>query len=415
MYWGVRAAKILLGLLCFQNQITTTVMNISYPTNSLNQRWIILTFVFVVLLGLQACDSVTDTNPNIDTKASQAPEGGALETVQYSYGESEDGTEHVVSVSLNPGFKQERRTFESFDTYYAFLDKLTEQSALTVNADLYRRLVHANNPAEISVLDTDGKVIIGDHEYTVTEIGAYQQDTGAPNQSRELIEYWGEDGKAVERELSQLYGLQHRPEELATLTFKNPFVQQKAQEILQGTAAKTQNRDTRYYGNTTICLPDNDAQFFDKTCYPVRFLLWNQSTGRTFRRRAKGGTQAQAQIGSTWYGFGHYSLPSSLLSRVRMKVSVNGGNGSSSSECIGALNPGPLYYKYNPPYRWFSSTFCSEVTASTSRKRNRGTTSNHGAGTHDYFSNESWSSEFGTYWLIYYYTGGWKFENVYVR
>ena len=386
-------------------------MNISHLPSLLHQRWSILGFAFIVLLGLQACDSVTDTNPSIDTKASQAPEGGALETVQYSYGESEDGTEYVVPVSLSLGFKQERHTFESFDEYYAFLDKLRDFPALTVNATLYKRLMHANDPAEIRVLDTDGKVIIGNHEYTVTKIGAYQQDLGAPDQSRELIEYWGEDGKAVERELSQLYGLQYRPEELSALTFKNPFVQQKAQEILQGTAAKTQNRDTRYHGNTTICLPDNNAQFSDRTCYSVRFLLWNQSTGRT-RRRANAGTQAQALIGNEWYGFGHYSLPSSLLSRVRLKVSVNGGKGSSTRECIGQLNPGPLNYNRNPPYSYFTSTSCGEVTASASRKRNRGTTSDHGAGTHDYFRNGSWSSEFGTYWLIYRYTGGWDFEDV---
>ena len=388
-------------------------MNISCPTSLLNQRWIILAFAFVFLLGLQACDSVTDTNLGIAAKTGQVAEQGALETVQYSYGENEDGTEYVVPVLLNPDFRQERHTFESFDAYYAFIDKLSEQPVLTVNAALYKRLVHANDPAEISVLDVDGKVTIGNHEYTVTEVGAYRQGLGAPDQSRELVEYWGEDGQAVERELSRLYGLQHRPEELNTQTFRNPFVQEKAQEILQGTAAKTQNFDSRVYGNTTICLPDNNAQLSDKTCYSVRFLLWNESTGR-FRRRANGGTQAQAQIGNIWYGFGHYSLPSSLLSRVRLKVSVDGGNGSSSRECIGVLNPGPLNYNSNPPYSYFTSTSCSEITASTSRRGNRGTTSRHGAGTHDYFRNGSWSSEFGTYWLIYRYTGGWNFENVYV-
>ena len=344
----------------------------------------IIALIVIALLGLQACDS--GTVPDHDSGES------VVETIRFVEGD------YSIEVILDPDFEQERLTFKDLDSFQDFTDELMERPVITLNADLYRRLIHALHPSEIGALDSYGKVTIDDYEYMATQIGAYRHKMGSLNHTKELVEYWGEDGDAVERELMQLYDLYHRPEELTGLTFKNVFVQETAQRMLQQYAAGKTNNDepptitngnAEYAGYETICL--------DSSCYSIRFLIFNQSTGKSsFSRKAHASTQAQGQLNGIWYGFGHHLLPHDLTYRVSMFAKAYGGKGSTEVECIGSTGTLVSSGSELPPYPSASgSKSCSSVSTSVKRKKKTGSESWHhgGSGTGPFFPNVYWYFE----------------------
>lgn len=312
----------------------------------------------------------------------------SVESIRFVEGD------YSVEVILEPDFEQRRLTFDDLDAFQDFTDELTDLPVIRVDAGLYRRLAHALHPSEIKALDSDGRVTIGNDEYMATQTGVYRKTMGSPGHMRELVEYWGEDGDAVRRELIQLYDLYHRPEELRKLKFKNLFVQEAAESILQRYAVgKAKNADTpptipngnaEYAGYETICL--------GSSCYPIRFLIRNQSTGRSrFSRRAVATTQAQGQVNGVWYGFGHHLLPADLNYRVSMYARVDGGKGPKEVQCIGStgtLDPSETELPPNVS----GSTYCADVSVSAKRKSKKGSKSWHhgGSGTGPFTPNPYW-------------------------
>ena len=343
------------------------------------------------------------------------PEDSFERAVTYSFGVDDGGNEIVVTALLDKSFHQEHQTFQSMEHYHEELDAVEEERELRVNAALYISLSHAITPAEISMLDNYGAVTIGAYEYTVTEVAVYRQSVLSTNAPRELVEFWGEDGLALAKELSQLYGALHRPNELASMNFINPAVDSIAKEIVAGRSAKLLTYDKIYKGPINVCLPDYEiVSGVTRNCYPIQYLMWNQSTGR-FRRRAHAGTQMEVQIGGDWVSITDSSVPDDAYVgiglHVRLQVTAKGGKGEVSAECNPILERGPLDYTRNPPYEYLSGAPCYAVWAIAKRKRRVGATSEHGGGTHDYFR-KTWVPSYNSWYLMYSASAVWHYSYV---
>ena len=366
--------------------------------------------VFILATSVAACDFFASDGP------AQGDEHPI--TAEYSYGVDDAGNEFVVTSALDKNLVQTHQTFRTMEHYHSKLEAVEEDRELKVNAALYERLINANTPAEISLLDNDGTVTIGVYKYFVTEVAAYRLNLNASSESREVVEYWGEDGLELSRELTQLYGAMRTPAELAELEFRNPFVAQKAEDFLQGRLAKSSTRDDDELGPVEVCLPDDEiVSGVERECYPIMYIIWNESTGRSrFRRRAHAGTYVEVDVGEGFVPLTHMSVPFNVYRdigrRVRLHVIVSGGKGSSTASCRPLMDRGPLDYTKNPPYEYLSTrTSCYHVAAVAKRKKNRGATSEHGGGTTDYF-NKTWISSYSKWYLIYSARAYWHYSYV---
>ena len=359
--------------------------------------WCILGFMFIILFATQGCDSGT----GIDPVHSDSEDRETADRVRYVYGTLDSGEEHAVEVILDEGLIQERRTFNSEDEYHEEVERLLEEDELILSAPLYHRLIHALYPAEIRLLDMEGEVVIGEYVYSMTEEASYRYPVNDPNSTLELEEYWGEDGQEVERELSKFYSLIGMPELLSTQSFLNPFVQSQADEFVLAAKSFTPSQNSESLGpvptgryvdvshteNRRVCLPsEHVGTNVSKRCYTVRFINWNQSTGRRSRRRAVAGTESWVYFENTWYDL-DYKAPPGLETRLRLELEVKGeGTWSSEDDCNGQLRVGTLDYSKNPPYsQLFEHERCTSVTASAYRSPGKGATSEHGYGFTDHF------------------------------
>ncbi len=268
--------------------------------------WCILGFMFIILFATQGCDSGT----GIDPVHSDSDGRETTDRVRYVYGTLDSGEEHAVEVILDEELIQERRMFNSEDEYHEEVERLLEEDELTLSAPLYHRLIHALYPAEIRLLDMEGEVVIGEYVYSMTEEASYRYPVNDPNSTLELEEYWGEDGQEVERELSKFYSMIGTPELLLTQSFKNPFIQSQVHEFVLAAKSFMPSQNSESFGPVptgryvdverlrttyTVCLPSNQASAanLSQRCYTVRFINWNQSTGRGSRRRAIAGTESE--------------------------------------------------------------------------------------------------------------------------
>ncbi len=360
--------------------------------------WCVLGFMFIILFATQGCDSGT----GIDRVHSDSDGRETTDRVRYVYGTLDSGEEHAVEVILDKGLIQERRTFNSEDEYHEEVERLLEEDELTLSAPLYHQLIHALYPAEIRLLDMEGEVVIGEYVYSMTEEASYRYPVNDPNSTLELEEYWGEDGREVERELSKFYSLIGMPELLSTQSFKNPFIQSQADEFVLAAKSFTPSQNSESFGPvptgrhvnvsytkiTTVCLPSEHAGTdVSRRCYSVRFINWNQSIGRgRSGRRAFAGTESQVYFENKWRDL-DYQGPPGLETRLRLDVEVKGGGSwSSKDECDGQLRVGILDYSKNPPYsQLFEHERCTSVTANAYRSPGKGATSYHDYGFTDHF------------------------------
>lgn len=385
------------------------------------QKKIFNACVIVVLFSLNACDSGTSIGEFTDHDNAGAleelnsVEGSLPKTVQYVYGHFENGSLHTVRITLDPDFVQERQSFKSFDDYFDELDVLMDQEELTVNESLYNRLIHALYPAEIRLLDTTGEVVIDGYLYTSTEQASYRRPLGAPVEAQELEEYWGEDGTAVERELATLHRYMDQPEDLATFPFRNPHIKSEAENIRNGIAEKAPPDNARYVTREwkkgyTVCLPNSRSGEAGLTpqCYPVKFLLWNQST-TTKKRRAIAGIQVFVELPSGLEVTADRG-PLGLGTRVRLKVTAIGGHTERTEECYGDLRVGDFNTSFNPPYTSIrTEKSCNHITVVANRKAKRGARSRNSVGFEDYFTPTKLSD--GQTYLVFSNRGWWEFED----
>jgi len=182
--------------------------------------------------------------------------------------------------------------------------------------------------------------------------------------------------------------------EMAKLKFKNPFIL-KETKMTKASTTKcnyTSNPEVNCLQSQSmdVYLPDN--QISGATPYSVRFHIWNQTVGTTiFTRRGYAGTQAQANIGGSWYGFGHANVPSGLSARVRLYAQVRAGASSgywNQSECsasISAQYPNNNF-PYAIPYDYFVTKSCNDVITDKKREANFHAKSIHSAWVVDYFT-----------------------------
>ena len=190
------------------------------------------------------------------------------------------------------------------------------------------------------------------------------------------------------------------PELLSAQSFLNPFVQSQADDfvLVAKSFVPSQNSesfgpvptgryvDVSYTKITTVCLPSRHVVAnVSRRCYSVRFINWNQSTGRS-RRRAVAGTESWVYFENKWHDL-DYKGPPGLETRLRLEIDVKGGSsGSSEDDCNGQLRVGTLDYSKNPPYSQFLEyERCTSVTATTYRRARRGATSKHYHGFTKYF------------------------------
>lgn len=377
----------------------------------------------MVHYGVSTCSSFcyasVDSGTGIDPVSNEPETEKTIEHIRYVYGTFESGEEHAVEVTLDDTFTQERRTYASEEEYYAELDGLMEEDKLTVNASLYRQFIHVLYPAEIRLLDMHGEVVIGDYVHITTTEAGYKYHVNDADSSPVLEEYWGEDGQEVQRELSRFYSLIEAPEELSQQSFKNPFIQSQADDLITAAKSSSQDqhksltvannyRDTHFTGEVgTVCLPSVQASEANVSqyCYGVGFQYWNQSTS-TKRRRAIGGTDTRVSFQGVWYDSAS-QWPPGFGARIRLEVSARGGHSERTATCIGDLAVGSIDYSNNPPYsQTLVQNSCSSISVVANRKPRRGAKSSHRYGFHDYFTPQE--SADGTIYLVYSYSGNWS-------
>ena len=106
---------------------------------------------------------------------------GSTERVNRTY---EDG--HQVTVLVDPSYVSAPMAFQTVEQYHAYLRTLDESGTIRVNARHWSLLQHANDPAEISVLDRDRSVTVGDFAYYVGQEAVFRRKIDDPRSQREL-------------------------------------------------------------------------------------------------------------------------------------------------------------------------------------------------------------------------------------
>jgi len=158
-------------------------------SNSLSKKLFVIGLGIITFFIVQGCDL------SVDPAKYSAENQPRNNQVRYVYGVYENGDEHAVMLTLSDSLTQSRRRFSGDEDYHSELDLLMDRESLTLNASLYHRFIHALNPAEIRLLDSNGELVIGDYVHTTSEEAAYKYPLDDENQTLALVEYWGEDGK----------------------------------------------------------------------------------------------------------------------------------------------------------------------------------------------------------------------------
>ena len=267
--------------------------------------------LLIPLVGVLAgCDTVRTGSPGA-AEARQAP----LVTEDYTY---EDG--RSTQVGLDPRHAPERRSYATLDLYDAALESLGEQKTVKVNAELWERLKHANDPAEVALLDAEGRVEVEGFLYEVGTEAVYRTDLARPGAEPELVLYYGLSGGADLDEFTRAASAYAGPD-VDPASFKNPFAQEMAREaarlktaefssVWEGPAADARSfctdvplnndRDAKYCELDDLYISDGQfnlpSGYADGSgTYRVRAWLLNQSYRSGFRKKAYGVTQIQVR------------------------------------------------------------------------------------------------------------------------
>ncbi len=385
---------------------------------SWSSKAIVFGLVITSFFAIQGCDSGTGVDPGNNTSRNDEKE--FTEYVRYVYGVFDNGEEHAVEIILDDTLIQERQIFKDEEDYYEEVDRLMEEDELIINTSLYRQFIHALYPAEIRLLDMDGEVTIGEYVHTTTEVAAYKYLVDDPNNTLQLEEYWSKDGQEVERELSKFFSLIGRPEILFKQSFKNPFIQSQVDDFANtakssfsfqhGKSSEIMSNssymNTHETGTSTVCLPSSRAREanLSQWCYTVKFRYWNQST-HTRRRRALAGIEPMVLYQGRWVDLADEGPPG-LGSRLRLRVSAQGGHSKRTETCYGSLSVGTLDYSNNPPYSYLSERNCNSIMVVANRKPRRGAVSWHRYGFHEYFATVTVIS--GKTYLMYSNSASWE-------
>ena len=170
---------------------------------------------FLLLMAVAAaimdgCDAVTT---------------GSTERVDWTY---EDGLQ--ITVVVDPSYVSAPLNFQTVEEYDSHLRSLDESGTIRVNAKHWNLLKHANDPAEISVLDRDRSVTVGDFAYYVGQEAVVRRKIDDPRSQRELVLFYGKSGQ--EDLLEFIRAAQTRPgDDVATGDYRNDFARKLALQL----------------------------------------------------------------------------------------------------------------------------------------------------------------------------------------
>lgn len=286
----------------------------------------ILAVVFM-LAALNGCDAVTDeANP-------RSAESVPISSYVYDSGKT-------VRVVADPAYAPARRSFESLNAYHAYLEQLDAAGVITVNASLWERLRHANDPAEISVLDAAGTVVVGDFIYEVGPEAVYRTPVDEPDAEPELELYYGLTGDEDLKEFTRA-ALAYSGTVVDEAELKNPFAKEMIREAaalaegggmaaangIEGSMGNDQARsacidwygsDSRHFGQCDVAdtyIPFSMAGFLPSGyqtasgSYNTRVWMINQSYKKFLKKKAYAATQIQVRrSGSSDAYFGLSSI-----------------------------------------------------------------------------------------------------------
>ncbi len=321
------------------------------------------------LLLLSACDTMTDEVTTHEAGATAIADDAEVWT--YDNGST-------VRVVADPHYSPERHSFESLDAYHRFLEELDAASSITVNAELWERLRHANDPAEVAVLDATGTVEVAGYLYEVGPEAIYKTRLDERGAERELEFYYGltgdEDLREFERAVLALTGTPVDDTEL-----RNPFAKELVREAratdigsLTAHTAPEPSTQLSASGNCTSWSASDSRDF--ATCevrntyipynmsgflpagyqtgsgdYNTRIWMINQSYRKGFKKKAYGATQVQVRrlySNDPYFGLGEvcpviqrYDGQIRYYDLFEVEVRVE-GDSSGRSGCIASERTG---------------------------------------------------------------------------
>ncbi|MEL6559708.1 MAG: hypothetical protein AAFQ94_16070 [Bacteroidota bacterium] len=302
-----------------------------------------------------------------------------VEQVQY---ELEDGV--FITVKLSDSHLQQSRYFKSLDDYYDHLEQLEKTGEpILVNKSLYEKLGHYFNPMEISLMDDNSQIEIGDKTYRADGTAAYELNEAG---QWDKIVHYGEDGNTDLDETSMVYNNLGQLHLLKSYQFESPEAQRIYDNML---ASKDQAKTETIHRKTFVItyvdligrnpfpcvncnLPATVRYRYNGITYSaqLRAVVWNQEYSN-WGTRAKSGTALQVKDFSSSGRFTtDWTIPSD---GTRMTTDSGSGyrpyvylkhvtsdNGGSNTK----------YHVEKFGYKW-------QVTASGKRKNRWKTLSNH--------------------------------------
>ena len=268
-----------------------------------------------MLVLLASCDAMISESPT---------------QVNWTY---EDGS--TVTVTVDPSYMSSQMVFHSLEEHHAYLQSLDESGVVRVNAQHWKLLRHAIDPAEISVLDKNRSVVVGEYLYEVEREAVYRRKLNEPKALRAMELFYGKSGNEDLHEFVRAAAT--RPgAAYSEDDFKNDFAKELAKELGEltkqsATLAKTSSFATCYYRGSTNyrdtmeCFVDQPTLFPDGAgiylpphyeatpgYYEVRLFLLNSSYRDFLAKRSYGLTETSIRkVGSDdpYFGLAANSCP----------------------------------------------------------------------------------------------------------
>ncbi|MFT6865721.1 MAG: hypothetical protein ACJA08_000546 [Cyclobacteriaceae bacterium] len=221
-----------------------------------------------------------------------------LEEVKYEMYDDE-----FVTVVLDPNYMSVSHHFQSIEEYDNYLNLMEESGVkVIVNKTKYQDLIHYFDPFEISVMDEENQVSIGDVIYKATSEATYKREID--KDAWELDIFYGLDGKADLKETELIYKNIANLDALQDYQFKSPASRKIYIGILED--VKTNGRilntkTTDYYDWKTsptgakYLVQARDEYAGDVKYFLVRWNCWHETFHEGLYDRAKGGTITEWQ------------------------------------------------------------------------------------------------------------------------
>lgn len=243
-----------------------------------------LFITMVVLLVMSACDTTEQKN----------------QIQVESYQLYDDVT---IQVKLDPTFMHQSYSFSSLAEHDEYLDSLEQLGEVVLNPKLYSELSHYFDPIQLSVLDMDRSIHIGDTTFRATTEAIYKRTT---NTNWILHLFYGKSGDISLNETAMIYENHSNLHLMKNYKFQDPvsaklysrFIKTKSSP--KGTHSELLGKQSKHYyyniGNSTNGEPYiiEYRNSYNGTIYKanIRWYVWNEQY-RSWGAKAKGGTSTE--------------------------------------------------------------------------------------------------------------------------